>query len=272
MQAGSVEDLIRSACEQIVVEVASEPYAEAELRMIGDDNFYYGRVLREETRAYAIESIVWNIARAIRYLELDGSRPDRRVVDLGAGLGMESIIFAALGAQVLAIDLNGAAIELAAKRASYFERLWSRPLRIEFQQGNFATMDLDSRDGQYNCLFSMSAFSHIPPLDGTVGRATRLLDGRGRAFVWDINPGWLYLRPLRPSQRHLPTPGEVRRSFARAGFVVDAVSGGTALPSMFWRSSALRPVAALVNRAARRWVGLSINFVLAARQAQHSTS
>jgi 2-polyprenyl-3-methyl-5-hydroxy-6-metoxy-1,4-benzoquinol methylase len=261
-----VERFVRDAYEQILVEADQQGYTAAERRLLSDDTFYYGRVLRESTRAYALDSTVWNISRAVHYLGLAERGSAARVVDLGSGLGMQSILFAALGARVLAVDLSLAATELAAKRAAWFERLWGRRLQIEFLQGDFSTMDLQPHVGRHSAFFSMSAFSHIPPLRQTVERATTLLEGEGRAFIWDINPAWLHLRAFRPSQRHLPSPREVCNAFAESGYVVDFLGGGTALPSMAWRVPALRPLAALGNRAARNWTSLSINFVLGARQ------
>lgn len=268
MAPTEVSAIVRSTYEQLSREMEEQPYSDDERRLMTNDNYYYGRFLRADTRHYAMESVVWNVARAIRYLGLDEPAAELRVVDIGSGLGMNSIIFAALGARVLGIDLDRRAVDLATKRVSWFEQVLGRPLAIEYRCGNFADLDLSPWRGMLDRAFSMSAFSYITPLRGTVKRMAELLNGQGRAFIWDTNPDWLFLKRLRPSARDLPSPGAVAGEFRRVGFDVDVVGGGVAVPSAFWRSPALRPAVAWVNRVARRSHRLSISFVLGARRRQ----
>lgn len=235
--------------------------------MLSDDVFYYGRFLNEATRSYALDAVAWNISRAIRYLQLDNADvAGRRVLDLGCGLGMQSIIFAALGCRVLGLDLDEAAIELTAKRVAYYERILDRPLAVELLQADFAKVDTAPWAGTFDSMFSMSAFSHITPLRNTVQQTATMLQPTARVYVWDINPAWLFVRRLRRAERHLPSPRRVAAAFQEHGFRVDLLKGGTAIPYAMWQLAPLEGFVKAANKVARRFSRLSFTFVIGAHR------
>ena len=59
-------------------------------------------------------------------------QPNQYIFDLGCGLGMQSIIFASLGAKVAALDMNEEAILLCKKRKAYYENKLNVDLDISF--------------------------------------------------------------------------------------------------------------------------------------------
>ncbi len=106
----------------MIDEYEQHPYSPDEIALLSDTRQYYGRLLNTRTREYAIDNATCNISKVIRYFELnrDGVKS---VLDIGCGLGMQSIIFAARGARVVGIDLNPHCIRLCNKRKRYYEEL-----------------------------------------------------------------------------------------------------------------------------------------------------
>src|SRR5205085_12526816 len=99
------------------------------------------------TRSYALHTLVPNLSMAIEHLGLR-RESGFRVIDLGCGLGMQSLIFAQMGAEVVAVDLDPSCIELCRKRRWFFERALRRRLRITFVAGDFQKLDAtELRDG-----------------------------------------------------------------------------------------------------------------------------
>ena len=257
------DNVIETLYAMMPDEITQPQYDEREIAMFKDPVFYYGRYLNPITRRYFVSNVVSSISAAITYLKIGGAS-QRRVVDLGCGLGMQSIIFASLGAEVLGIDLDVECIELCRKRKRYFEARLGRVLKMEFLQADFRAFDPDSIGQKYHALFSMSAFAHIPPLKDTVAKISALLNDSGRVFLWDQNPDYLFLDVLTRKRKAVPRPQEIVAEFARQGFTTDLLGGACAIPRQFWRSDALLGVTSKLNDVLKKNLRLSFSYLLAA--------
>jgi 2-polyprenyl-3-methyl-5-hydroxy-6-metoxy-1,4-benzoquinol methylase len=262
----SAHDLIEHTYAALHEEFASRVYTDREYAMLADEVFYYGRYLDSRTRRYALHTLVPNLSMAIEHLELcRGSGV--RVIDLGCGLGMQSLIFAQLGAEVVGIDLDPSCIELCRKRQWFFERTLRRRLPITFVAGDFQKLDTTQLSDGYEGMFSMSAFAHIPPVDATVKRIAALLAPEARVAIWDKNPDWLFLNHFGASAS-LPRPERVASEFARHGFTTDVMTGGAAVPRHLWSWTPAAPVIGRLDAIAKRSLRLSFNYLfLATRHA-----
>jgi 2-polyprenyl-3-methyl-5-hydroxy-6-metoxy-1,4-benzoquinol methylase len=261
----TTRELIESTYAVLHEEFASREYSDPEYAMLADEVFYYGRYLDPRTRRYALHTLVPNLSTAIEHLRLSrASAP--RLIDLGCGLGMQSLIFAQLGAEVVGIDLDPRCIELCQKRRSFFERALRRRLPITFVAGDFQKMDATELGDGYDGMFSMSAFAHISPVEATVARIASLLAPEARVAIWDKNPDWLFLNHFGVSAS-LPRPERVAFEFARHGFRTDSITGGAAVPRHLWSWMPPAPVGQL-DAIAKRSLRLSFNYVfLATRHA-----
>jgi SAM-dependent methyltransferase len=257
-----VPELIEVTYAALHDEFASRAYSDCEYAMLGDEVFYYGRYLDPRTRRYALHTLVPNLSLAIEHLRICG-RSRARIIDLGCGLGMQSLIFAQLGAQVLGIDLDPRCIELCRKRQWFFERALGRRLNINFVAADFQKLDSAELDDGYDGLFSMSAFAHISPVDATVKRIASLLAPEARVAIWDKNPDWLFLNHLGVSA-NLPRPERVVTEFARHGFLADVMTGGAAVPRHLWNWTPTMPFVGQLDAIAKRSLRLSFNYIFLA--------
>jgi SAM-dependent methyltransferase len=257
------DNVIETLYAMILDEITHPQYDEREIALFKDPIFYYGRYLNPITRRYAICNLVSSVSAAITYLKIGGAS-QKRVVDLGCGLGMQSIIFASLGAEVLGIDLNAECIALCRKRKPYFEERLGRALKMEFLQADFRTFDPDSLGQKYQALFSMSAFAHIRPLKDTVAKISALLNDNGRVFLWDQNPDYLFLDVLSRKRKDVSRPKEIVVEFAKEGFTTDLLTGACAIPRHFWRTDALLGVTSKLNDILKKSLRLSFSYLLAA--------
>ena len=247
--------------EMLLDELGDGGYSAGEVAMMRDADFYYGRFLNPRTRHYALHTLNRNLVRAVTHLGLPAGRP-YRVLDIGCGLGMQSLLFALLGAEVVGLDLRPDCIALCRKRQAYYEARLGHPLALSFEAGDFLRRAQPSTPG-FEGVFSMSAFIHILPTEATVAAIRKLLRPGGRVFIWDMNPV-SFGRIRNAWAKQLSSPGTVRRLFEHHGFRVDLLTGGAAVPRQLWRWPLTDPLWEAVDALATRALPLSFNFILGA--------
>jgi SAM-dependent methyltransferase len=248
-------------------EVRQPQYEAAEIALFKDPIYYYGRYLDPTTRQYALQNVLSNVSAAIDYLNT-GDASSMKLLDLGCGLGMQSLIFASLGWEVLGVDLDPACVAICRKRKAYFEARLGRELRMNFLAHHFRTLEPGSLDGKYNALFSMSAFAYMHPLEDTVSKVSDVLSDTGRVLIWDQNPGCLFLDRLGLRHKPIPGPGDISKEFARQGFTIDLLRGACAVPRQFWLSDAFVGVASRLNNVLKKSLRLSFTYLLGASRGK----
>lgn len=80
----------------------------------------------------------------------------KRVLEIGCGLGTDTINFARAGARVTAVDLSGASLSLARHRAEIFN------LDITFYQGNAEELTTFVPIEPYDLVYSFGVIHHTP--------------------------------------------------------------------------------------------------------------
>lgn len=82
----------------------------------------------------------------------------KRVLEIGCGLGTDTIRFAKAGAQVTAIDLSSVSLDLATRRAEVF----GLSDRVRFYEGNCEDLDKIVPIETYDLIYSFGVIHHTP--------------------------------------------------------------------------------------------------------------
>ena len=215
-------------------------------------------------RSYFIRTKLPHIALAISYFGLM-DRPNLEILDLGCGLGQQSIIFASFGAKVVAMDIREESIALCHKRKAYYEKQLNVKLDIDFRHCDFRLTHQHNVHKLYDCMFSMHAFSYVLPLERTVELVSDLLRDDATIFLYEENGASL---ASKKQIRHIiPTPKATANAFTREHFETDFLYGACSLPSSFWRIPPLNPLVVLpLNNLLRKSLYMSFNYVLGMRR------
>lgn len=194
-----------------------------------------------------------------------GRRPDPAVLDAGSGFGTFAMLFAAVGADVTAVDLRPDRLEGAERRLDFYRRSTGDTLRVRNQRADLTR----EWDRQYDLVWVYNALSHIDPLDPFLAATRDHLKPGGVLVVGDINgahPGHLArLAKLREEvhqeyvapdgQRHTYAvertfpPEEMREVMTRNGLRV-------VHHELYWRGMAVVPdmvYSSLMRGLQTRW-------------------
>ena len=140
---------------------------------------------------------------------------DKKVLEIGCGVGIDTLEFAKNGAKIFAIDISPKSVELTKKRLNY------NSLSGEVEVGD--AENLPFLDNQFDFVYSWGVLHHTPDIKKAVFEVFRALKPRGRFCIMLYNRrslvglqlyllyGLLKLRPLRGLKdifaNHLESPG-----------------------------------------------------------------
>jgi SAM-dependent methyltransferase len=104
-----------------------------------------------EQRKYLVEPHIPGFAEFERW-------NDKKVLEVGCGIGTDTINFARAGAQVTAVDLSEKSLEVARQRAQVF----GLSDRIDFQQANAELLTEVVHVEKYDLVYSFGVIHHTP--------------------------------------------------------------------------------------------------------------
>jgi len=104
-----------------------------------------------EARKYFVESHIPAFAEFERWR-------GRRVLEVGCGIGTDSINFARAGADLTAVDLSSESLQIARQRAN----VMGVADRIDFRQANAEELVSVVDDGPYDLIYSFGVIHHTP--------------------------------------------------------------------------------------------------------------
>ena len=107
------------------------------------------------------------------FASLDGN--GKKLLEIGCGIGVDSIQLAKRGYQVTAVDLTENALTVARQFA---ER---RGVSIDFRLGN--AEGLDFPDASFDAVYSFGVLHHTPDIERSVAEVHRVLRPGGTAYV-----------------------------------------------------------------------------------------
>jgi SAM-dependent methyltransferase len=102
-------------------------------------------------------------------------RMDQRLLEVGCGIGVDSIQLAKRGFQVTAVDLTESALAVAKQFAT------RREATVDFRLGN--AEGLDFPEESFDAVYSFGVLHHTPDIKRSVAEVHRVLRPGGRAYV-----------------------------------------------------------------------------------------
>jgi ubiquinone/menaquinone biosynthesis C-methylase UbiE len=140
------------------------------------NNEYYTNAARASDEYFAeIEARRYETHYHLRELfdSLDGR--GRRLLEIGCGIGVDSIQLAQRGFKVTAVDLTENALDIARQFAA------RRGAEIDFQPGNAERLDFP--DSSFDAVYSFGVLHHTPDIERSVAEVHRVLRPGGTAYV-----------------------------------------------------------------------------------------
>lgn len=220
-------------------------------------------LLDSSRRSFFRRHYAESFADAAAFLLERGGSP--LILDLGCGMGTQSLYLALRGARVLGLDLDETALAIFQKRIDFYEKRSGRALAITIRRADALQFDYQPFapiDGVY----SMFAFNMMQPSGELLNILSPALSEDARFAVIDGNNRCWRARLLNRWKRNVWSPLDFETALAGRGFRTIRHCGGVSLPPAAWR--ALPGIFAHpIDRAlCRNWLAPVSHQILAARQ------
>lgn len=200
-------------------------------RQCFEEYYLEAGLLRAWRRPFFMRHYAETLAQAARHL-LAG-RPRPRILDLGCGTGSQSILFALLGAEVVAVDLDQVALSVMRSRLARYQSMAGGPLEVRILEQN--TFEVDYRAlGPFDGVYSLFAFNMMQPSQRLLDRLAPHCAPGARWAVLDGNRESIWNRIIPGRRRRVWSAAEMKRALEGAGFRVTSQTGGVALPPPLW--------------------------------------
>ncbi|HJQ10185.1 MAG TPA: class I SAM-dependent methyltransferase [Gemmatimonadaceae bacterium] len=193
-----------------------------------------GLLGRPFKRGFFQHHFVQNVAKATRTIFDTSKAP--RILDLGCGMGTQSIFFAMRGATVIGIDMDSAALRVARQRTALYAEASDRRLNVRFIEADAFQFDFAAA-GPVDVIYSLFAFNMIQPTTLLLDRLIPALRPGGLLIVQDGNRKMWFNRIFR--RRPVLSAGELANQLEKRGFNMEDVSGLYALPPFVWRTPSI---------------------------------
>lgn len=140
---------------------------------------YYGHLHKqcEDRRNY----FIYRHSQRVQHL-VKNVKTENRVLDVGCGLGSESILCGILGSRVTGVDLIEADLQVAKKRLKFYETSINNTLAVDFRaQSIFDVAD------SFDVIWLLESISHVEPADKFIAFARDHLNNKGKLIISDPN-------------------------------------------------------------------------------------
>lgn len=129
-----------------------------------------------EARKYFVEPHIPGFAQFPRWA-------GKRVLEIGCGIGTDTMNFARAGAEITAVELSPKSLALARQRA----RVYGFEDRVEFRHGNAEELDRLCLEGGYDLVYSFGVVHHTPHPERVLEHARDLARPGGTLKVMVYN-------------------------------------------------------------------------------------
>ncbi len=136
------------------------------------------------------------------------------ILELGCGSGDLTCVLAGLARRVVGIDMSGASLNLARRRAALLTSNMAQ--RVQLVKMNAVSLEFTPNNFDYAVSTSMIEHLHPEDVDAHLREVWRVLKPFGRYLVWC--PNRLGHHKFRPDHLSMMSYGELRERMRQAGF------------------------------------------------------
>jgi 2-polyprenyl-3-methyl-5-hydroxy-6-metoxy-1,4-benzoquinol methylase len=119
----------------------------------------------------------------VRWIAAQPTRP--RILDAGCGFGTFTMMFAAVGADVVGVDLRPDRLDAAERRLAFYEQTTGRRLSARYERADVTKPSGD----RFDMVWVYNALSHIEPVEPFIDQMRAQIRPGGLLVVGDINGG-----------------------------------------------------------------------------------
>ena len=173
----------------------------------------------------------------------------RRVLEVGAGCGTESLWFSLLGADVTAIDLATDRLAVAKSRRDWLQKNVTQAVHAQFVE--ISLFDFEAQE-PFDLIWMEQTFHHLEPRAMVYTKLASLLRPGGSLVICEVNAWNLLLqlqffmqrgfktktsfvnaegRSIEYGNERVTTPSALRRGLEGAGFGVESIRPFRLLPN-----------------------------------------
>ena len=211
------------------------------------ESYYHSAgLLRVWRRPYFRQHFSKNFARSVTFLLSDDAK--KTILDLGCGMGTQSLYFAFMGATVISLDSDERSLDILEKRIKFYQRISDSELDIRIQRSDAFDFHPDAVS-LFDGLHSMFAFNMMQPSDSLLVHLISCSKPLTKIAIHDGNNQSWVPRLVPSRRRKVLSPQQLESQLERLEFDIISHDGAIALPPIFW---AVLPGRSLV--APDRWL------------------
>jgi len=219
-------------------------------------------------KAFFLEHFTYSFVKMFNYLFSGKTAPI--IMDLGSGMGTQSLFFALHGARVISVDVDKSSLSILAKRKAYYERKFSKKLDISIVCRSTLGLDRHELSGiKVDGVFSVFAFNMMKPAQRLLSEISSYTAPRGRVAILDGNNLSWPSKVFPSRRREVLSPPAFLKELEINSFSVSYHSGVVALPPIFWNFNLFGAVSSL-DRAIKKdnWFFPISHLIMAEKTAE----
>lgn len=224
-------ECIRKWYDNILIELEAGFLTQDEQRYLAD---YYHKagLLRIWRRNYFYYHFTISLTKIINHF-LSNKFPCR-ILDLGCGVGTQSLFFALLGGEVIGLDKNEKALSIFERRKVYYEQYAGRELKIQMHCSDALSFNYKSIS-PIDYIYSMFAFSYMPQTSMLITKFTQSCTMDSSLLIQDTNFCSFRYKIVKPRWiSEVLCPKEIVSELQSNNWEIIKQSGAGSIHPIFW--------------------------------------